>query len=367
MTSPNVKWATTLASALLMANAYAGDKKEVVPMQEPEPSLWSISVGATVSSIKTTFRPDPGLSAFLPPSPGGSIFPYTGGAPQLYQDGVVGTSGPSPIGATGFTSTTPVPGGVDPVNGLATQTFHGSTPYTLFGSDVSDTELSVGPYIKVERQLTSVGSLKLGIFGQYTFTTAFDTAQPSASAVRFDNAITYDLATTPPVVAGPPFLAIYNAAQFNAAFPLANAQAPRNVITTTGFTSVTSASVNIYEHTFTLGLNLTKDLGDRVHLVLSTGPTLNLFDTGFSTVTTAFAGGVPAAFGVPQSHDSQKVRFGWVGQLGVVLDLDAAKRYFVEASADYHWVDPFDIGAGTSSARVNASSWGASLGFGVRF
>ena len=43
--------------------AYAGDddsKKAVVPMEQPAVSRWSLSTGATVSSIKSTFHTDPG-------------------------------------------------------------------------------------------------------------------------------------------------------------------------------------------------------------------------------------------------------------------------------------------------------------------
>jgi hypothetical protein len=120
-------------------------------------------------------------------------------------------------------------------------------------------------------------------------------------------------------------------------------------------------------HTFTLGFDLSRNLGDRVHLVLSTGPTLNLFDTDFSTMSTGFSGGTPFAGPPTPSHSSQKFRFGWVGQLGVIVDLDSNKRYFVEASGNYHWVQDFNVTDGGTSAKVNASSWGASLGLGARF
>ena len=359
-----VRWTLILASSALMASAHAGDKKEVVPMQEPEArSKWSVSAGAEVSSIKTTFRADPTAVGLLPPSPGGSPFLYTGGpTPQVYQDGSVGTSGPSVAGTTQFTGGTP---GTNPTNGFLTETFHGSSGYALSRHDASDTELSAGPYIKLAYEIKNFGGSSISIFGQYAFTTAFNSAQPNQTAVRTDHTFTYD-ALPPPIVAAGPALIIYNATLFNTA-NASNAQAPRDVAVPTAFSAITNSSVNIYEHTVTLGLDFTKDLGDRVHLVLSTGPTLNLFDTSFRSFTTGVAGGVPVVGSAPVSHSSQKFRFGWIGKLGLVFDLDSRKRYFLEAAADYHWVDQFDVSAGTASARINASSWGANLGLGVRF
>lgn len=346
MTLFNIKCITPLALVTLMASAYAGDnKKEIVPMDEPATSRWTVSAGATVSSIKTTFRANPVLVTLLPAPDGGSTALYNGSnGVQNYRDGSVGATN-SPPGATNFTGGTSGTG-----TGIFTsQTFHSSTPYSASSTGASDTDLSVGPYIKGAYLLKEFGQTSVSIFGQYTFTTAFDSGSPLTAATRTDHTLVYQ------VLRGS---AIYNSTVFG----LGSAN-PTNTATQTTFVGRTNSSVNIYMHTFALGFDINRTLGDRVHLVLSSGPTLNLFDTDFTTGTTGFGVGVSR----PMSNSSEKFRFGWVGQVGVSVDLDAKKRYYAEASGDYHWVVPFDVAAGGTSARVNASSWGGNLGLGVRF
>jgi hypothetical protein len=345
----NLKCITPLAFAALAVASYAGDKKEEVPMEEPSVSRWSVSAGATVSSIKTNFHADPGLVTLVPASAGGSTALYNGSnGVQTYSDGSVGATNTVP-GATNFTGGTSGTGtGI-----FSTRTFHSSTPYTASVLNASDTELSVGPYVKVAYLVKDFGQASVSIFGQYAFTTAFDHAQPSIMSVRTDHTLVYE------VLRGS---AVYNATLFGL-----GSTNPTNTATQVAYTGVTSSSLNIYMHTFTPGLEFSRNLGNRMHLVLSAGPTLNLFDTDFNTFSTGFSGGVPFAASPMSSHSGQKFRFGCVGQLGVVVDLDTQKRYFLEASGNYHWVQDFNVSAAGTEASVKPSSWGASLGLGARF
>ena len=380
MKMSHVRRAIALSAVILAVNSYAGQeddsKKAVVPMEQPAPSRWSLSIGAAVSSIKTTFNSDPGLLTLgaTDPSVGGGV--YNGGPnPALYRlGGSVGAGGANADAINGVNGSTTFANPVAQVLPVATTSPIGATPGTagsatflgrtytsLGGSD--DTETSVGPYIKLAYDLwdSSDKTVHLSPFFQYTFTTAFASG-PSYVGV---NNVTTTYAT---YVDGPSaahtgsVFAVYNAGAAAAGLsgnfidtPSADVNPSQAITTQVG---IVGNGLNIYMHTFTLGFDLTKDLCDRVHLVLSTGPTLNLFDTDLSSA----AGGVAVS-----DNSKQTIRFGWIGQLGVIVDLDSRKRWFVETSANYHYVDPFTVSNGLSSARVQASSWGAELGVGLRF
>lgn len=370
----NTKWGIMLMSSVLLASTYAGDKKEVIPMQEPAVSRWSLSAGATVTSIKSTFSASPfNLASLFSSSIGGSTSLYTGGATsEVYLDGAVGLPPVTADGTAESFHLFPSQVGIDPVNGYITHIFHGSRGVFNPGGDEEDTELAVGPYIKLAYLLKQYPNFGISLFGQYSFVTTFDSGDNLQTGAITSHTFTYDV---PPTLVAPPTTpVIFNAAAWNLAHPPIThpsrplpAQAPSDAVTQTFATGITAFSVNIYLHTFTLGIDISHDLSDRVHLVLSTGPTLNLFDYDFKTVSAAFVGGAPVAGGLAQSDSSQKLRFGWVGQLGVQVDLDAQKRWFVEASGNYHWVQKFTAATPSASARIDASSWGASLGLGLRF
>jgi len=341
----NIRWATTLSAVILALNSYAGDndsKKEIVPMEPPAPSRWSVSAGPTVSSIKTTFSEDPALVTLLDPSL------YNGGSLQTYLNGTVGIGGPNNT----FTGYTGFSGGVLGVINAdnRTETFtgvnYGPTP------SVSDTELSLGGYVKLAYDAFDFGgdSMHLSPFFQYTFTTAFDSGiEPvpaSLGTYTYYSATSRDLAGLLEYV---PNTHLGVAYPFQTASPL---------YVGAGINS----SVNIYMHTFTLGFDFTKDLTDRVHLVVSTGPTLNLFETDLNSAVSG-----PNLVPMWARDQESKLEFGWVGQLGVQVDLDSKKQWFVEASGNYHWVTPFTVSTALSSAKIDASSLGAELGLGYRF
>jgi hypothetical protein len=175
----------------------------------------------------------------------------------------------------------------------------------------------------------------LSPFFQYTFTTAFDSG--NTGAVETNTAVTYSS---------------------NAAFNTVSYPPLRSMTSAPFAVSGALSNINIYMHTFALGCDLTKDLTDRVHLVLSIGPTLNLFDTNLTAL-------VPGVAWASSSHTN--VTFGCIGQVGVQVDLDANKRWFIEASGNYHWVTPFTATTPIVDAKVQASSWGGELGLGYRF
>jgi hypothetical protein len=366
----------TVSLLSLFSTVRAGDDKSVaITVPDPDPPRWSVSAGVTASTIRTNFRANPNLRpAFLDPSSNGSGNLYTGGPnAEVYGDGAVGIPGTTdaPDGTTGFTggTVTLVTQGQFGYS-LSQASFHStSTTSGPFLPD-SDTSAAVGPYIKFEYLIKQYEALSFSAFAQYTFTTAFNSGVPSSSSVVTNQTFGYDVynGDLSNTVAG---AAVYNAA----AFPnnqvtgagVRAAQPPTVQTTQTFFSILAPESINIDLHTFTLGLNITRDLGSRVHLVAATGPTLNLFDYNFSTPGILVVNGIPYSAGAPQNNNGQAFRFGWIGQIGITIDLDSQKLYFVELDADYHWIQKFEAATSFGSASVNASAWGASLGLGRRF
>ncbi len=64
---------------------------------------------------------------------------------------------------------------------------------------------------------------------------------------------------------------------------------------------------------------------------------------------------------------AQEFKCGVFGELSLEVDLDAAKRWFVEVYARYDYVPSFTISEGGSTATIDASSWGSGIGLGFRF
>lgn len=67
------------------------------------------------------------------------------------------------------------------------------------------------------------------------------------------------------------------------------------------------------------------------------------------------------------SRDSQEFKLGLFAQASLSVDLDAAKRWYVEVYARYDYVPEFTVSDGSSSAVVDASSLGGGVGLGFRF
>jgi len=245
-----------------------------------------------------------------------------------YLNGVVGASGPN----NPTPNVTSATGGVRAGRPSRAGTISFTGAAFSSGLEASDTELSVGPYVKLAYDAFDLegGTLHFSPFLQYTFTTAFDSANSAGTETL--STVTYQAAPPANTVmfAGPP-----------PAIPTQTFQRPFGV-------RGPASGINIYMHTFTLGFDMTKDLTDRVHLVLSTGPCLNYFNTGLTSAA-------PVA-GISRSSNDT-VCWGWIGQVGVTVDLDSKKRWYIEASGNYHYAEPFSVSDTITSAKVNASSW----------
>jgi hypothetical protein len=67
------------------------------------------------------------------------------------------------------------------------------------------------------------------------------------------------------------------------------------------------------------------------------------------------------------SRDAQEFKIGLFGQVSLDIDLDAAKRWYVEVYARYDYVPEFTISDSATSSVVDASSLGGGVGLGFRF
>jgi hypothetical protein len=66
-------------------------------------------------------------------------------------------------------------------------------------------------------------------------------------------------------------------------------------------------------------------------------------------------------------HSGQEFKLGVFGQASLDIDLDAAKRWYVEVYARYDYVPEFTVADSASGSIVDASSFGGGLGLGFRF
>ncbi len=132
------------------------------------------------------------------------------------------------------------------------------------------------------------------------------------------------------------------------------ADVPKKSVTVTTVRSSSSLDVNLHE--FVLGFEFTKNIGDRLHLFASVGPSFELVDWDL-TSEARFAG---------KSYSSkasgQKFKLGVAAQGGISFDLDQAKRWSVEVHGGYNYADKVDVSTGNSSARIDVSSWLAGTG-----
>ncbi len=112
---------------------------------------------------------------------------------------------------------------------------------------------------------------------------------------------------------------------------------------------------------------------------VSTAPTVSSTGSSNSAPSASASGGKGSSDGrsrdlpgknlarATNHHSGQHFEAGVFGQFTVELDLDSAKRWFMEAYARYDYVPGFTISDGATSSEIDASSWGAGIGLGFRF
>jgi hypothetical protein len=119
-------------------------------------------------------------------------------------------------------------------------------------------------------------------------------------------------------------------------------------------------------HELFLALEISTDVHDRVTFSLACGPTLNLLDWDFTHTTHwSLAGSGARQETIVAENSDQDLVIGAGGQLAVKLTLGEERRYFMEASGGYFWVDELKVGAGLGQAEIDLSSYSAGAGIGI--
>jgi len=130
---------------------------------------------------------------------------------------------------------------------------------------------------------------------------------------------------------------------------------------------VMDAEVDIYWYELTLGLDWTQSLFNRLDLFALVGPTMHLLDWEMEHSTTwTVAGADSPATTTRASDDGTKTLVGGVAELGINLYLDSDRRYFIEASGEYLYLEDVTLNAGAASVNIDPESWGGKLGIGIR-
>ena len=278
----------------------------------------------------------------------------------------------------------------------------------------------VNPYINFSYELFSAGKFGTEIGIGYSYDNLNNNSGMQLVNLQSGTTYIYTYVMTSPVVgstATGTALAsgtlIWNGATFahfvdpNGLFSLPNYN-PQVSASTVSIAAFRSAKVDLNMHSPSIPINLSYNVTDRIQARVSFGPTFNLYDSNLSTqtdyqlVTTgAFTPGIPGQSGsnaqsstvapVPPpggkgagsgkssalpgvnvgTANSRATGLGFeVGafaQLSAQIDMDSAKRWFVEVYGRYDYVPSFTLSDGASSVKISPSSFGGGIGVGLRF
>lgn len=406
--------AVSLFSAIIPAAA--ADPSQAVSFQG-ESTRWTLGAGVTVRSVDANFRvakPDPlpwqTLLRARPPSGRGDVGVYSGGPRTVhYADGQVGPDygavygGANPngdaVGVIDSGSQLSATGRSDsfgsPIYDLAFHSSGSTYGYSsiarLHGTEASDSDVGVGPYLSLTYDCIQAADHSLGItLGWSRLETQHGTGARSLGSEsvmehRADNRYAYHYdydgvggaaapGATFPFNANDPnegFI-VYDPGAYAANGNGSGYQYPRKNVQTRHSSHVAATVMPVASSTLALVLNeivlaarYERMVNERLRLAVSAGPTLNVLDSDFrTTIFWRLADTGHAVATTRHGENSTDVQMGFMGQVSVSYDL--SPRIFLEAHGSYRWVDPVTVGGRAASVEVDASSWEGGLGFGVR-
>ena len=141
----------------------------------------------------------------------------------------------------------------------------------------------------------------------------------------------------------------------------------QDTVTTGTLNGMMDAEVDIYWYELTLGLDWSKTLFNRLDLFALVGPTAHVLDWEMEHNTTWTIAGDKSPVTTTHANDSgTKTLVGGVAELGINLYLDSDRRYFIEASGEYLYLEDVTLHAGAASVEIDPESWGGKLGIGMR-
>ena len=301
------------------------------------------------------------------------------------------------------------------------------SPFVSLGYDVLNANglsLSVGAGYSYAKSFTESGARLVGVSNQLDYNFIYNVnpvwnsqahiPAPTQSAGQYQYSLVYN---------GTLLINALNAAGKGSNFPNLT---PQQQLITTPVAAFRSAKLDEELHTFSIPIDLTYDITNRLQARLSVGPTFNFFDIDLTTTTdyqqldpvqsgvrtiygnpvqnagTASGGAVnlttvqlgaapkPTITGaasatkgsnsgttralpgknlahVVNTKSTQKFQVGAFAEVALQLDLDPHKRWYAELYGRYDYVPKFSVSDGSSSASIDAASFGAGAGIGVRF
>ena len=140
----------------------------------------------------------------------------------------------------------------------------------------------------------------------------------------------------------------------------------QDTVTTGILNGLMDAEVDIYWYELTLGVDWSKTLFNRLDLFALVGPTAHILDWEMEHNTTWTIAGENSPVTTTHANDSgTKTLVGGVAELGINLYLDSDRRYFIEASGEYLYLEDVTLHAGAASVEIDPESWGGKLGIGI--
>lgn len=277
-------------------------------------------------------------------------------------------------------------------------TFHSSSTrrssasgYSGRGFGSSDEAVAASPFLELRRSLMGGGQWSIGVMAGYSWAAAelgsgtggLGSAFNRSAGERESFSYTYDHHTFPGDFEGATFpyedenaLTVFDAETANSDTGFTgeakNSRAPRKSTHRVPvgkqqdqrYQATGHADLDVNLHELVLAPELTWHLNERLHLLVSAGPTVNFINADLEARGEWKSGGRTLA--TVSGHDSaSSVEVGVMGQLALQYDLTS--QWFVEANASYRYVPEVDLDAGLARASVDASTWSGGVAVGFRF
>jgi len=344
---------------------------------------WSISAGAKTRRVEYSFDSrglDNWQDYITPLQSRGSLNLCDGSERVEYENGYVGIRSSMPgIGHSGTTGNGLGEGDVGLLSFYSTH--YGDANMSISANSSSIDETYAEPYIKAAYMLADKqkGQIKISLLGG-AFHSSFNKSISINQSIIQNRTIYEFLYQAQTDSGGVAPGVIYNAddaseftdegvinkIDLDSSYPQRNITSQDTVVAGT-LNGVMDAEVDIYWYELTLGLDWTQTLFNRLDLFALVGPTMHVLDWEMEHSTTwTVAGENSPATTTRASDDGTKTLVGGVAELGINLYLDSDRRYFIEASGEYLYLEDVTLNAGAASVNIDPESWGGKLGIGIR-
>ena len=374
------------ASSALAKDVYSTLQQKRSPHLRVGVSFRTVDVSFSTRSVSPLRLNDIGFQSFGP----GDVGLFEGGSqPVAYLDGVVGPqSGPGfaegTIQSVGQVSDSGRVALAQPVQRLQFSSFETNFASTLspFGSQTSDAESAVGPFVELVFPLRDNGEKFLNAFIGYTQATASPGSVYQFSGLQTIRGTTtlftynYDFIDFVGAPGASYPLDVNDLIVFDAAAAIAGSsdltggvidptQSQQSASSTLGLFAVTKSDLDLVLHEIPIGLEVGRHIG-KTKISLRGGPTINIANLSLTESTVWIAPGISAPIARQiNRHSDTPVRIGAFLGINLTHPLNDDGSFYFTAHGSYRWVDSISIHAGGSTADVDLSSWEGGIGFGI--